>query len=549
MHFFKYLFLIFLSFYSISSHSAESYYLEKEPNFRSASMQSTCSQLAKHLHSTLGGGTVMYSLESAEQTSYLKFDFACTIRRYVYENYSTQYWYGYKETIDEKCHPSGTPATTFFADGGKIPTKTCTKMPSGAFCSFSDHGKKPFIINLPNTSGGKPRPSRTLYSDSATPVSSCFPSFEGQCNENDPYGGCYTPPNDKCTRQANGDIVCPEDVPPPKPEQGCSNGATYCERPPQGCGSNFVSGKLNGQAVCVAKSKPTDSNSHSPSPTTTTSNNADGSQTSISKNSGGDVVGTSSTNPDGSKSTTTVSNPTSNGSSSSTTTTTNPNGSTSTSTSTTTVNTTNNTTTITTVNNNTTTTIVTNNITGKTETTVKKDGEEEEKTEGDSETVKDNDKSTSSILDALSNFKDELLTSLSDIKQAITNKSDDGGSGGDGQSTDLTATNNKLDGIKESSDEGNSLLQDIKDWFTSEPTSPEGEATPTSELIVEGHEKSYVSWGAACPPDTVIPISLMGESSSIVLPWDPLCLLLSKLKWAIIATSYLAGAFIILGMR
>src|SRR5690606_6184278 len=94
----------------------------------------------------------------------------------------------------------------------------------------------------------------TFSSVSAIPDPNCQEEFVNPpCDPKDPYGGCYTPPNQECTRQFDGSIVCPEDKEPPI-EKGC-NGADYCKRPPQGCGEGYVSGTYNGERICI-KTKP-----------------------------------------------------------------------------------------------------------------------------------------------------------------------------------------------------------------------------------------------------------------------------------------------------
>lgn len=75
------------------------------------------------------------------------------------------------------------------------------------------------------------------------------PKGDDICNTSNPYGGCYIPPNDNCTRLSNGSITCPNNGTPPI--NNTCNGATYCVRPPEGCGSGYVSGSFNGQALCV----------------------------------------------------------------------------------------------------------------------------------------------------------------------------------------------------------------------------------------------------------------------------------------------------------
>ncbi|MEG1266429.1 MAG: hypothetical protein RSE19_08125, partial [Myroides sp.] len=96
--------------------------------------------------------------------------------------------------------------------------------------------------------------STVFNSVSKTPDPNCKEDLVNPpCDPKDPYGGCYTPPNQECTRQFDGSIVCPEEKEPPI-EQGC-NGADFCKRPPQGCGEGYVSGTYNGERICI-KSKP-----------------------------------------------------------------------------------------------------------------------------------------------------------------------------------------------------------------------------------------------------------------------------------------------------
>lgn len=67
---------------------------------------------------------------------------------------------------------------------------------------------------------------------------------------------------------------------------------------------------------------------------------------------------------------------------------------------------------------------------------------------------------------------------------------------------------------------------------------------PTPEL-----QENAISWGAACPADVSIPISMQGVSSTLVFSWSPWCQLLSIIKPAIIASAYIGAAFIVLGIR
>ncbi|ELW9312371.1 hypothetical protein [Acinetobacter baumannii] len=145
-----------------------------------------------------------------------------------------------------QCPDPGYPMYVYFDAGGKIPQQRCQPL-GDKFCVFK---AKPDSIVLNHANN---RQSTVLYNVSKTPVSSCTPLDAGQCDKNDPYGDCYQPPNDGCTRLADGSITCPDGAAPPSPTGTCG-GATYCNRPPTGCGTGYVSGSFNGQALCVKSS-------------------------------------------------------------------------------------------------------------------------------------------------------------------------------------------------------------------------------------------------------------------------------------------------------
>lgn len=67
---------------------------------------------------------------------------------------------------------------------------------------------------------------------------------------------------------------------------------------------------------------------------------------------------------------------------------------------------------------------------------------------------------------------------------------------------------------------------------------------PTPEL-----QENAISWGASCPADVSIPISMQGVTSTLVFSWSPWCQLLSIIKPAIVASAYIGAAFIVLGLR
>lgn len=152
------------------------------------------------------------------------------------------------------CPQKGYPADFHQGANGEIPTRRCLNI-NGNICSFSAQGKEPFWVTL---SGGS-TPTRQLYSDSEQASPSCTNLNEGQCDTKNPYGSCYIPPNDNCIRNKDGSINCPSNNPPPI-QQGCENGAIYCDRPPNGCGPNYVSGSFNGRQICVKKGPEPDPN-------------------------------------------------------------------------------------------------------------------------------------------------------------------------------------------------------------------------------------------------------------------------------------------------
>lgn len=150
------------------------------------------------------------------------------------------------------CPNSGYPVPTYFEPNTPIPLRVCKSNPDGTYCIFDAPDKNnPIVI-----SSGQYQ-NITLRSISSIPSPSCTPEFsKDTCNPNDPYGGCYKPPNDNCNRMSDGSIYCPPDEPPPPIKSGCQNGATYCDMPPTGCGTGYVPGTFNGKQICVKNSNP-----------------------------------------------------------------------------------------------------------------------------------------------------------------------------------------------------------------------------------------------------------------------------------------------------
>ena len=87
------------------------------------------------------------------------------------------------------------------------------------------------------------------------------------------------------------------------------------------------------------------------------------------------------------------------------------------------------------------------------------------------------------------------------------------------------------------------------DWSQTDDELPDNESPEIVEHITPDLKEDAISWGAACPADVSIPISMQGVSSTLVFSWSPWCQLLSIIKPAIIASAYIGAAFIVLGLR
>ncbi|WP_151738131.1 virulence factor TspB C-terminal domain-related protein [Acinetobacter junii] len=87
------------------------------------------------------------------------------------------------------------------------------------------------------------------------------------------------------------------------------------------------------------------------------------------------------------------------------------------------------------------------------------------------------------------------------------------------------------------------------DWTKKDETLPETEQNSVTDLPTPELQENAISWGASCPADVQIPISLYGQSSTLTFSWSPWCQLLSIIKPAIIASAYIGAAFIVLGLR
>lgn len=87
------------------------------------------------------------------------------------------------------------------------------------------------------------------------------------------------------------------------------------------------------------------------------------------------------------------------------------------------------------------------------------------------------------------------------------------------------------------------------DWSQADDDLPDNESPEIVEHITPDLKEDAISWGAACPADVSIPISMQGVTSTLVFSWSPWCQLLSIIKPAIVASAYIGAAFIVLGLR
>lgn len=155
-------------------------------------------------------------------------------------------------------------------------------------------------------------------------------------------------------------------------------------------------------------------------------------------------------------------------------------------------------------------------------------------------------------LDRLENVIKNMTSVLSNKLDAILGKMEqDGGSdggNGDGESTDLTETNAKLD-------ENNSLLSDLKDWLTGEGDGSNGtggdnpfgnDAVPEKAITPQDLKTNIFGGSASCPADRTLSFQLFtGKSFSKTFSFAMWCDKLAIFGTLILIASYLYGAYII----
>lgn len=94
-----------------------------------------------------------------------------------------------------------------------------------------------------------------------------------------------------------------------------------------------------------------------------------------------------------------------------------------------------------------------------------------------------------------------------------------------------------------------SITDAYHDFLNDDELPNEETKVDITDLPVPELQENAISWGASCPADVSIPISMQGVSSTLVFSWSPWCQLLSIIKPAIVASAYIGAAFIVLGLR
>ena len=381
---------------------------------------------------------------------------------------------------------------------GQIKKSICVPN-NGVMCKYTSST----INNAPIVNGSI---TTTFSSVSKNPDPNCNEDLlNPPCDPNDPYGGCYTPPNQECTRQHNGSIVCPEDKEPPI-EQGC-NGADYCKRPPQGCGLGYVSGTYNGERICI-KTKPSSGDGSDGGGSDGSGSDGGGSDGGGSDGGGSDGSGSDGGGSDGGGS----------------------DG-------------------------------------GGSDGSDGEDGKDgADGKDVDSSGII---AAINKLRDSLTHYSKEIIESIDSMSKKITGKIDDSNVHLDQIEANTLATKNNTDttnqllqDIKDKIPTGsnpenpptgdgvdltetNSILNDIKDWLTEEPDTSSLEADiPTKELTSQSFKTNLFGSSAQCPAD--VTLSLPGFSGfSKTFSFADWCYYLSLFGNFILIAAYCMGAYII----
>lgn len=514
MRFFKYLILVLLS--CLSSHL---YAVQK------------CT------YTVSSDGSVHDNISSAcdriySKTGYKKTDFDCklasdnrSISLYIPNSSASVGSYGYAtcKDVPAECPDVGYPINVIQSADSPIEQIRCVPLSgTNQFC-VAKKNNYPIL----NSASGENMISYVMENTSKTPVSNCTPLKEGQCNNKDPYGGCFKVPDDGCTRTQNGSIICPNND-TPNVQNNCTG--TYCERPPTGCPTGYVSGSFNGKALCV-KSSPSNGSGNGSG-----SGDGDGSGSGTGNGNGsGNGDGSGSGNGNGSGSGSGSNSSTSSSTSTSTSTSTSSNGSGGS----TTVNVTNNNTNNTTVNvdvsgvisaiNNMKSTLA--DFLNDVNTSVKQ--------------VTTTLNGTNQKIDATISKLDSVNTTLNSINQngkdtnAKLDKLIAKNGNGHGTGTDLTATNEKLDKI-------NDKLQKTNDFLTAEPPTDGNTSIPTRELTEQNFATNLITVNAGyCPADKHIDWSTPFGHVNKNISFQSVCDQTAWFGYLVLCLCYYAAAMIV----
>lgn len=245
MRFFKYLVLIFASIISLNAFAAweviDNLRLNDKPQLFSPSVFNSPSEACSAYESFARQQYVGVPLNFAQNliqnnaNEYLCSIGSATSTRIIFVNKAVCPVPNYPMVLWFKSAPDVSPTS--------VPVRRCVNG-----CTYTGSGR------AIETSNGHWSTILTATGDNANCSDANTDTPPPKCDTKDPYGSCYVPPNDNCFRASDGSIYCPDNQQPPL-QQGCENGATYCKRPPDGCGSGYVSGSFNGEQLCV-KSDP-----------------------------------------------------------------------------------------------------------------------------------------------------------------------------------------------------------------------------------------------------------------------------------------------------
>lgn len=487
MNFFKYLFFIILTIFSVQTFAAYSLKYGSKTYPAASTKQLACE----------AAGPLIYpsSYKSAKVIN----DYACQFCFQSGSCNSTEL--GSFIKVADSCPPKDSPIINYFEVGEKTPLQTCTQNTDGTYCIAKAKSSEPLVLQGGTYLGVQHKSQVTLYSVSETSSSSCTPKTSTtSCDALDPYGPCFKVPNDGCTRARDGSINCPQNI-EKTPTQDTCNGASYCSRPSTGCGSGYVSGSFNGDSLCVKKSLSGDTTqtndvsytaSNTDGSTTSLRQNADGSTSLKTESKDGSNTSLSESGSDGKGSTIKTSNGTTTAQSSTTTTTTSEGS----------------------------VTVTTTNADGSvTKVTISKDGKNVKTTTTDSN-------GNTATVDS-SQVQSTNGTDLSGVISAIN--------------AAKTAIVSAVDKVKDT-------LSDIQDFLSGDvdTSSMTDVEVPQKQLDEKSFSENLYSATAQCPVDRTLSFKLLGRADfTKTFSFQMLCDQLSIFGQLIMLASYIYAARIV----